>query len=322
MTAIGAGGYISPYDDGRLGVHSLDRFVLQVPDLKVAQAFYSAFGLDVRERGDALDLRTFGNDHVWGTVVPGDCKRTRHLSFGAFAEDLPRFQQRLESLGVKLLDSPPGFEGNGLWFTGFDGVLIEIKAASKSSPDAKQHATHVSVPASVRGAGLGQSAASGVRPSRLAHCLVFTTDPVAATAYYERVLGLKLSDHAGGVVAFMHGVHGSDHHLLAFAKSSAPGFHHCSWDVGAIEEIGRGAFHMAAKGFQKGWGLGRHTIGSNYFHYVQDPWSSFCEYSCDIDYIPAGNRWDTRDFPLEDALVLWGPAPPPDFVHNYEAANA
>ena len=28
------------------------------------------------------------------------------------------------------------------------------------------------------------------------------------------------------------------------------------------------------------------VLGSNYFHYVRDPWGSFAEYSCDIDYIP------------------------------------
>ena len=39
---------------------------------------------------------------------------------------------------------------------------------------------------------------------------------------------------------------------------------------------------MADQGHGKGWGLGRHVLGSNYFHYVQDPWGRFAEYSCDI----------------------------------------
>ena len=29
--------------------------------------------------------------------------------------------------------------------------------------------------------------------------------------------------------------------------------------------------HMPDKGFADGWGLGRHVLGSNYFHYVRDP---------------------------------------------------
>jgi hypothetical protein len=36
-------------------------------------------------------------------------------------------------------------------------------------------------------------------------------------------VGLLLSDPAADIVAFMHGNHGSDHHLLAFVKSNAPG---------------------------------------------------------------------------------------------------
>jgi hypothetical protein len=96
------------------------------------------------------------------------------------------------------------------------------------------------------------------------------------------------------------------------------GDHHCSWDVGSIEEIGLGAMQMADRGFSKGWGLGRHVLGSNYFHYVRDPWGSHCEYSSDIDYIPADCDWKGGDHAPE--AYIWGPEPPRDFfVHNYEA---
>jgi catechol 2,3-dioxygenase len=124
---------------------------------------------------------------------------------------------------------------------------------------------------------------------------------------------------SGEGIAFMHGVHGSDHHVIAFAKSDGPGLHHCSWDVASINEIGLGAMQMADKGFVSGWGLGRHVLGSNYFHYVQDPWGSFSEYSSDIDYIPCGQDWQAGDHPPHDAFYVWGPTPPEDFVKNYEA---
>ena len=142
-----------------------------------------------------------------------------------------------------------------------------------------------------------------MRPRRLSHVLIFTADVDASIKFYERTLGLRLSDRASDLVAFMHGIHGSDHHLLALVKSSAPGFHHCSWDVASINDIGLGAMRMADKGCTKGWGLGRHVLGSNYFHYVRDPWGSFSEYSCDIDYIPkedalAGRRPQAGGFVL------------------------
>ena len=80
------------------------------------------------------------------------------------------------------------------------------------------------------------------------------------------------------MIAFMHAVHGSDHHVIAFVKSDGPGLHHLSWDVGSINDIGLGAMQMADRGFSAGWGLGRHVLGSNYFHYVRDPWGSYAEY--------------------------------------------
>ena len=91
-----------------------------------------------------------------------------------------------------------------------------------------------------------------------------------------------------------------------------------SWDVGSVNDVGLGALQMADKGFTAGWGLGRHVLGSNYFHYVRDPWGSYCEYSADIDYIPADHDWEGGDRAAEDGFYLWGPVPPPDFVVNYE----
>ena len=63
---------------------------------------------------------------------------------------------------------------------------------------------------------------------------------------------------------------------------------------------------MADKGYTKGWGLGRHVLGSNYFHYVRDPWGSFSEYSCDIDYIPKDERWPAADHKPEEFVLSLG----------------
>ena len=78
---------------------------------------------------------------------------------------------------------------------------------------------------------------------------------------------------------------------------------------------------MHDKGYSKGWGLGRHVLGSNYFHYVRDPWGSFAEYSCDIDYIPREDRWPAADHKPEDSFYLWGPDVPPEFTVNYEGGE-
>ncbi len=320
MTAIR--GHVEPTArSGDLGVHSLDQFVFGVPDLARAQEFYTAFGLDTSRAGNALALKTFGHEHQWGAVIETPRKRLHHLSFACFPEDLARLRARIEGGGLGLVDPPAGFESNGFWFHGHDGVLVEVKVAPKSSPDQKAVVGWPNAPAGVAGAPLRQNARVG-KPRRLSHVLIFTSDVDKAIEFYTRYLGLQLSDRSADLVAFMHGIHGSDHHMLAFAKSDAPGMHHCSWDVGSINDIGLGAMTMAEKGYVRGWGFGRHVLGSNFFHYVRDPWGSYSEYSCDIDYIPVNQKWEAGDHAPEDSFYLWGPEVPQDFALNYESPNA
>jgi catechol 2,3-dioxygenase-like lactoylglutathione lyase family enzyme len=318
MTQIG--GYIPATRKANvMGVHSLDHFSFAVPDLAKAEEFYNRFGLNTIAGSDHLELYAFGNSHRWGYLTEGDNKKLSYLSFGIFEDDLERFRKNLREQGVAELDAPFGLASNSIWIRDNNGILLELKVAEKSSPNEKSlFATLPSTAEGVRGAGFRRNSAI-VQPRRLAHVLVFVRDVFESIKFYSRVLGLRLSDEAGGGVAFMHGVHGSDHHLVAFAKSDAPGFHHCSWDVGSIEEIGAGAMHMADKGYAAGWGLGRHVLGSNYFHYVRDPWGSYAEYSADIDYIPVTLDWQGESHAPEDSFYLWGPEPPKDFVFNYEA---
>ncbi len=309
-----------PRRPGELGAHSVDHFNLAVPDLKQAAAFYTSFGLDVREEGNGLGLYTTGHDHRWGRVTEGPAKKFTYMSFGVYPEDLEGLRARLKQNDVRQLDPPAGFESNGIWFHDPEGTLIEMRVAEKSSPNEKAVQSNPSSPPGVQGSH-ARSVASAVRPRRLAHILLFSSDVSRSIGFYSRVLGLRLSDRSGDGIAFMHGIHGSDHHMIALAKSDGPGLHHLSWDVGSIHEVGLGAMQMADKGFVQGWGLGRHVLGSNYFHYVRDPWGSYSEYSSDIDYIPVDCDWEAGDHPGDDAFYVWGPTPPADFVTNYEAVR-
>jgi len=317
MTQIG--GFIAATRrPGVLGVHSLDHFSMTVPDLEKAKVFYESFGLDVRKEGQGLALYTHGHPHRWGILSEGPRKKLHYLSFGAFEDDLPRFREHLAAMNVERLPPPPGFESNGLWFRNQDGLPVEIRVAEKSSPNAKSAFTTTSAGPAERGAP-ARSKAAATRPRRLAHLALYTLDVGRAVEFYSKVLGLRLSDSSEGNVAFMHGVHGSDHHVVALGRSNGPGLHHCSWDVGAVQDVGLGAMQMAGKGYVEGWGMGRHVLGANYFHYVRDPWGSYSEYSADMDYIPVDADWAAADHPGEDSFYLWGPIPPADFVRNYEA---
>lgn len=308
---------------GVLAAHSVHEFVFSVPDLSVARRFYQAFGLDVREEDGALSLYTFGNDHRWARIFQnGTRKRLLWVTWGIFADDLPAFHARLAALHVPRIERPSLARGEGdLWIAGPDGLAHQIVVAGKSSPSRKSSRTF---PPEQSGQGRSphRSEIWKVKPRRLSHILLFSPDVDRGLAFYEDVLGLKLSDRSGSIIAFIHTPHGSDHHLIALAKSGGYGLHHCSWDVPSIDDVGLGAQQMAEAGHARGWGVGRHVLGSNYFRYVRDPWGSYAEYSFDIDYVAAGADWPSGDYPPEDSLYAWGPPVPDDFIINHEIASA
>jgi catechol 2,3-dioxygenase-like lactoylglutathione lyase family enzyme len=305
-----------------IGVHSLDHFALQIPDLAEGALFYERFGLSVSAGTDEFEIAASDSPHRWGRVSSGQKKMLRYLSFGAYGEDMPAISERIKQRGIALLAPPSdAVDDTGIWFRDDDNTLIEIRVAEKVSPDAKSLVTNPTVPGGVAAMPL-RSDAPFVRPRRLSHVLIFTSDVARAIEFYQGTVGLGLSDAAGDGIAFMHGIHGSDHHLVAFAKSDACGFHHCSWDVESINDVGLGAMQMASHGHVAGWGLGRHVLGSNYFHYVRDPWGSYSEYSNDIDYVPAGGAWKSSHVSPDNGFYLWGPNPPADFAVNYESPSA
>jgi catechol 2,3-dioxygenase-like lactoylglutathione lyase family enzyme len=310
-----------PRRPGVTAIHSLDRFVFSVPELGVAKQYFTDFGLDVREVGNRLDLYTFGHPHRWGSIYQsGKPKKLEYLALGVYAEDYEPLRKHLDKIGVKTIDPHPLVDQQGFWLRDPDGITLQIVVAEKSSPNEKGE---VFGPINMKNPigidiGINRRATKPVQPVRLTHALLFCSDVPRSLKFYRDALGMRLSDQSGEGIAFMHGVHSSDHHLLAFAKSDGPGLHHTSWVVRGVDEVGLGMEQMLNKGYKYGWGVGRHVLGSNYFYYQRDPWGSFTEYSYDIDFVGVDTEWPAQDHPPEDSFYLWGPTAPEDFVTNHE----
>ena len=302
-------------------IHSIDHFTLAVPALDVAKTFFSAFGLVVEERSDELLLRTKTDEHVWGRVIVGDTKHLAYLTFNCYEEDFVTIAaQVMETRAVMTAPHPTARYRDGLWFQDPEGNLLQLRVGPKKTPDVRVESLLTRSGRADRGV-TNRADFESVHPTRLSHVLLFAADVDAQVRFYAQALGLGLSDRSADIIAFMHGRHGSDHHLVAFAKSHRRGWHHSSWDVPDVEHVGRGWMQMQASGFTRAWGLGRHVLGSNYFCYIEDPWGSFCEYSAEIDFVPQGFAWPAGDHPPEDSLYLWGPPPLPNFVTNTEAST-
>lgn len=295
-----------------LAVHSVDHFVMTVPDLAEAKNYFELLGLEVKQEGDTLGLYCFGNLHRAGVLNQGAPKKLSGLCFGCFEADLPRFKSHLESLNI------PFNEGdNSLNLVDPAGFAIEIKVAERSSN------TQIA-PFNADGGNTGNRASPlrsecpKTQPSRFAHIAMFTGDLSTSLEFYQQALGLGLSDRSLDIVGFLHSPHGSDHHIFALLGGEGPGLHHTSWEVSSINQVGVAATHMALNGYAYGWGLGRHVLGSNYFHYVRDPWGSWSEYSGGMDYVPEGAKWPGENHGPEDSFYLWGPDVPEGFTDNVE----
>ena len=132
-----------------------------------------------------------------------------------------------------------------------------------------------------------------------------STRPPTSTAacdFLQTVLGFELSDISPGMIAFLRC--SEDHHNVGLVGSPVPFFHHSSWEVNDVDEIGKGAQNLLAVDPSRDvWGLGRHFLGSNLFWYFRDPAGNFAEYFADLDQIPVAAEWEARQWEPDKALT-------------------
>jgi catechol 2,3-dioxygenase-like lactoylglutathione lyase family enzyme len=158
-------------------------------------------------------------------------------------------------------------------------------------------------------------------PRKLGHVVVGTPDADASQRFFVEGIGFKISDQVPGVAAFMRC--SSDHHNVLIQPSSVAFLHHTSWQVEDVDEVGRGAMRMLDGHPERhAWGLGRHSIGSNFFWYLRDPAGNFSEYYSDMDTITDDQLWTPGTWePSLRSLYAWGPDVPPSMLRPDDLAE-
>ena len=302
-----------------MAVQSFLHYALTVPDLSVGQDFYTDFGFtDTTGPSNSVRLRPTATDRDQVLLYEGPKKHLHHLAFGATGAEFDEVRTNLRNAGVREIDPPADDAGGGIWFRDLDGNLVNVREESMlaipSEPAVQFNGPGNPQRISVR--AVNPPFAERAAPRRLGHVMMFSPQIDKQRAFYTDILGLLISDDVPGIVTFLRCT--SDHHNIAFLHSDHPGFHHGSFEVGHVNEIAIGALRMQEKGWQPGWGLGRHCIGSNFFFYMKDPWGSYAEYFYDLDYIPKDSDWTPRDWDPSLALYAWGPDVPADFEINKE----
>jgi catechol 2,3-dioxygenase-like lactoylglutathione lyase family enzyme len=295
-------------------ISGLHHYALEVPDLATAEGFLQDFGLETGEKDGTLVAQCPGRDQEQVRLVEAPAKRLHHVSFTVRPGTADQLREALERTGTPVIEPPAGASEAGLWVRDPDGTAVQLldetPAPARQIPEILTNSG--GVPHRI---GIPQWTTAGqdVLPRRLGHALLFTPQPEKQTAFYTEVLGLRVSDTIHGRVTFLNAGPG-DHHIFGFIRSSHRGFHHASFEVPSIDAIAFGADRMRSKGRDAGWGLGRHTIGSNFFHYNPDPWGSWIEWFSDIDQVD--DSWVARDWDVPPHL--WGAPPPAAFLSNVE----
>jgi catechol 2,3-dioxygenase-like lactoylglutathione lyase family enzyme len=307
-------------------IRSLLHIGMTVPNPEVGRAFYELFGLEASFKNNDLIFRCQGRPQNQIRLIEGPRKKLAYVSFGTDADGMKSLAVRLERAGIRIEKSPFGAI-DGLWFQDPHGDWVNVQLA-EPEPSSLPPAAEINAPGHYRRIGTRACDAATLktkkaRPRRLGHLIKFTPDVNRSIAFYTEILGMKLSDRAYDILAFLRGASGGDHHMLAFAKSTHTGLHHLSFEVADFDEIAIGAQTLLRAGYKDGFGPGRHIGGSNYFHYIRDPWNSLAEYFWDIDIIPEDDSgWTPMNVAPEEITALWAAtAPPPEFAVNFEAKD-
>jgi catechol 2,3-dioxygenase-like lactoylglutathione lyase family enzyme len=298
-------------------MHRLTSVTIGVPNLAETAEYYTDFGL----------TPVAGEGHRFATVDGGEqlrlveSPRRRMLRLGIGVDDpddLARTARQLEKLGLpvqqdatSVTSEDPGSELR---------VVVEIagRVTQEPTPWPATNGPGRSDRVDARADGTGREHA--VRPRKLGHVVIGSTDQEASTRFFTEGLGFKVSDTVPFLASFLRC--STDHHNVLVQQAPVSYLHHTSWQVDDVDEVGRGATAMLAKDPARHiWGLGRHFVGSNYFWYLRDPAGNFSEYYSDIDCIVDDQLWKPGVWTGDAGLYKWGPPPPPSFLEPEDLAG-
>ncbi|MEQ4722113.1 VOC family protein [Nonomuraea sp. B19D2] len=297
-----------------MALHRLSSIIIGVPNPAETIAYYTEFGL--RPGADGWLATTDGGDQL--RVVTAPTRRLVEVRIGADdPDDLAAAASRLRALEVPAQLGPAQLVAHDL-VTGVRAVVqIEDRLAQDPRAGTPYNGPGRHDRIGTRAPGILRT--DPVRPRKLGHAVLATTDLTVTTAFFRDGLGFKASDYVKDVGAFLRC--STDHHNILVLKAPVTFLHHTSWQVDDIDDIGRGATRMLEDHPERHvWGLGRHHAGSNFFWYLKDPAGNFSEYYSDMDCIIDDQLWTPET--LEGALGLfnWGPPPPPSFLHPEDLA--
>ncbi len=287
-----------------MSLHRLSSVTVGVPDVDTVADYYAEFGL--RRHGDRALSSTAGGSQL--TLDKAPSRRLVEVVIGVDSDDdLRNVHDALSAASVPVRSGDGRIEAVE--------AVTGVRAVLEVEPREVTQVAEVAAPGAATEGQRNEAVlrAGPVRPRRLGHAVLTSTDLAATTRFFVDSLGFKVSDFIGQVGVFMRC--STDHHNLLVLRAPTVYLHHTAWQVDDVDEVGRGATAMLDGHPERHvWGLGRHFAGANYFWYLRDPAGNYSEYYAEIDVIPEDSDWQPESHEGRRGLYGWGPPPPPNFL--------
>ncbi|MEO1080252.1 MAG: VOC family protein [Pseudomonadota bacterium] len=290
------------------------------PDLTLMATFLRDFGMHTVLEKDAQGepvLYGRGTDPIpyLHETVLGD---PAFIGLGFLMQSRENLEAVAAMPGASSIDpvSGPG-GGERVRFVDPQGYEIDAVFGRESVQELRSH-TRVPLNSGVARVRLREPVRLKRDPShvkRLGHCVIYVADFRESEAWYKERFGLISSDEIQNntrertIGAFMRcnrGEHPVDHHTLFPVESEQRGLQHAAFEVSDWDDLMLGHDHLAGKGYEHRWGIGKHILGSQVFDYWHDPFGNNLEHFTDGDLFDEGHPMETHGV---DALraVQWGP---------------
>lgn len=299
---------------------------LQSPDLDLAEAFLTDFGLVRAARTpDALYMRGTDPAHHIHVTHLGDPRFIGLAYHVDDPDDLKAIAQSSEASGIETIDEPGG--GKRVRLTDPNGYTVEVVHGIEAVDPLPIQANVLNWGTEKlrRTGDLMRLDAGPSRVKRIAHAVTMTPNIDRDLKWYREMFGFVSSDDVyedskeNIVASFNRCDRGEayvDHHTFLCFKGPTTGLNHVSFEVQSFDDLMLGQEHLLATGrYRHVWGVGRHFLGSQIFDYWQDPWDRIHEHWTDSDMLNI--RGGSNLLSVEEAFrSQWGGRPPEFFAQH------
>jgi catechol 2,3-dioxygenase-like lactoylglutathione lyase family enzyme len=297
-----------------MALHGLGKVTVGVPNVAETIAYYTDFGL--QHRGDGVFATRSGGEQL--QIVQAPTRRLVELTVAADdPDDIPAITRRLRAHDVPVEEAG----GHLDTFEPVSRAKVRVAVRPRIVIEPPVLTTPYNGPGRIdrwgRAPFIGRT--EPVRPHKLGHAVLGSTDLETTMRFFTEGLGFKVSDYMGDKAAFLRC--SIEHHNVLVMAAPVNFLHHTSWQVDDVDEVGRGAHAMLEGNPERHiWGLGRHYAGANFFWYLKDPAGNFSEYYSDMDTVPEDELWSPQVLQGLQGLYAWGPPPPPSFLEPDDLA--